>query len=110
VNRLDRTADRLAEAAAPGGDQIGISRIDFAQLARGFIERPAAVQRLVPLPKIGVFDEFQARFVVPDLANQKSVGIPAVENVADVEDDGGRLGRRIQPWRALKRRFVLLMT
>jgi hypothetical protein len=37
------------------------------------------------------------------------VGVPTVEDVADVEDDGdGPAGR--QPWRALKRRLVLLMT
>jgi hypothetical protein len=84
-------ADRLAEAAAPGGNQLGISGIDFAELARGLVERPAAVQRLVPLPQIGVCDELQARFVVRDLAHQESVGIPAVKDVADVEDDGRRV-------------------
>ena len=40
--------------------------------------------------------------------------IPVVEHIADIEDDGACAAptrrRRDQPWRALKRRLVLLIT
>jgi hypothetical protein len=74
VHRLDRPADRLPEAAAPGGDQLGISGIDFAEFVRGFIERAAAVEALVPGPQVGVFDELEPLRIVGDLPDEESVG------------------------------------
>ena len=39
----------------------------------------------------------QARLVVGDLPDEESVGIPAVEDVADVEDDGGHGHLEVSP-------------
>ena len=64
----------------------------------------------MPGPQVGVLDEPEALRVVGDLPDEESVRIPAVQDVADVEDDGGGSGDARQPWRALKRRLVLLMT
>ena len=134
-------ADRLAEALAPGGDQSGVIGEFLGELGRGLGERPAGVERVVPAPQVDILDEAQPRLVLGELPGEEGFGIPAVEDVADVEDDGGGPGharrpsertgsacRRPalhcsgspafagndgssrQPWRALKRRLVLLMT
>jgi hypothetical protein len=82
----------------------------LAELGRGLVIGPAAVERLVPAVKVGFFDKAQARLIVGDLPGEECVGIPTVKDVADIEDDGGRRLADGQPWRALKRRLVLLMT
>ena len=64
----------------------------------------------MPAVEIGVLDEAQARVIVGDLPGEECIGIPTVKDVADIEDDGGRRLAKGQPWRALKRRLVLLMT
>ena len=90
VNAGHRTGDRLAEALAPGRDQSRIFGEFLAELGRRLGIGPAAVQRLVPAVEVDILDELQPRRVVGDLPDQEGVGIPAVEDVADVEDDGGR--------------------
>ena len=65
----------------------------LAELGRGLGIGPAAVQRLVPAVEVDVLDEAQARLIVGDLPDEEGFGIPAVEDVADVEDDGGRRSR-----------------
>jgi hypothetical protein len=97
VDALDRIGDRLAESLAPGGDQFGISREFLAQVGRGFIERPAAVQPVVPAPQVDVLDEAQARLIVGDLPLEEGLGIPTVKDVADVEDGGRWLGQPVSP-------------
>jgi hypothetical protein len=89
--------DRLSESLAPGRDQSGISREFFAELYSGLIERPPAVQAVVPAPQVDILDKAQARLVVGDLPFEKGFGIPAVEDVADVEDDGFGLVQPISP-------------
>ena len=92
----------------------------------------------MPAVEVDILDEAQPRLIVGDLPDEEGIGIPAVEDVADVEDDGLDCGRGAQsaviagevwspplirgcrlrwhddggrqPWRALKRRLVLLMT
>lgn len=109
VDAGDGVGDRLAEALAPGRDQMGVGRKCLGKLGGGLVERPPRVERIVPAIKVDVPDEAQALVIVRDLADEETIGIPAVKDVADVEYDGGGRGFD-QPWRALKRRFVLLMT
>ena len=87
---------------------MGVGRKLLGQLRRRFGEVAASVQRFMPAVEIGFLDEAQSLGIVRDLADEEAVGIPAVKDIADVEDDGRNA--RAQPWRALKRRFVLLMT
>ena len=111
VDARHRPGDRLAEAVAPGGDQLGIFGEFLVELGRGLGIGPAAVQRLVPAVEVDSSMNSQARRIVGDLPDEEGVGIPAVKDVADVEDDGAStVTRGDQPWRALKRRLVLLMT
>jgi hypothetical protein len=63
----------------------------------------------MPLGRDDARQEFVERIRLVEMLCVEAAKIPVVQNIADVEDDG--TGRdRIQPWRALKRRFVLLMT
>jgi hypothetical protein len=133
MHGLDRPGDGFTEPRPPGRDQLGISGEGPGELRRRLAERPSAVERFLPAIEIGIGDETQPRRIVGDLPREEAFGIPAVKDVADIEDDcGGLFGagrsapfaarpglrsnlakRRIggrQPWRALKRRFVLLMT
>ena len=108
VDARNGVADRLAEPVAPGGDQVCIIGELLGKFGRRLAERAPAVERVVPVPQVDILDEAQPRLIVSYLFDQKAVRIPAVEDVAAVEDDclsGGG-----QPWRALKRRLVLLMT
>ena len=115
----------------------------LAELGRRLGMGAAAVEAVVPAVDIDILDEAEARFIVGELADDEGIGVPAVEDVADVEDDGGGAlirhpgldpgsrnrsvressiavcidpdfrqddGVCRQPWRALKRRLVLLMT
>ena len=110
VDPGDGIADRLAEALAPRLDEVGIFRKLGAELVGRFTKVAAAVERVVPFPKADILDELEPLPVFGDLADEEAFGIPAVKDVADIEDDGGRCRADGQPWRALKRRFVLLMT
>jgi hypothetical protein len=88
---------------------MGVSGKLPAELGRGLGEGPAGVERVVPFPQSDVGDEAEPSLVLGELAGEEALGVPPVEDVADVEDDGGR-SFAAQPWRALKRRLVLLMT
>ena len=67
---------------------MGVFRELLAELGRGLGIGPAAVEAVVPIPQADVVDEAHARRIVRDLANEEAVGIPAVQDIADVEDDG----------------------
>ena len=69
---------------------MGIFGEFLVELGRRLVKGPAAVERLVPAVEIDIVDEAHPRLVVGDLPDEEAVGIPAVEDVADVEDDGGR--------------------
>jgi hypothetical protein len=90
VDARNGIADRLAEPLSPRGDQVSIVGEFFAELGRRFGERPARVERVVPAPQVDVLDEAKPGLVLGNLAGEEAVGIPAVKDVADVEDDGGR--------------------
>ena len=76
---------------------MGIFGEFLGELGRGLGIGAAAVQRFVPAVEIGILDEAQARRVIGDLPDEKGIGIPAVEDVADVEDDGGDSHAGISP-------------
>jgi hypothetical protein len=97
VNAGDGIADGLAEPLAPGGDQVGIFGEFPRELGRRLGIGTAAVERLVPVPQTDILDELEARGVVRDLADEEGIGIPAVEDVADVEDDGSRSRAQASP-------------
>lgn len=90
VHPGDGIADRLAEPLAPGGDQVGIFGEFLRQLGRGVSIGTASIEGLVPVPQADIVDEFQPRRIVRDLPDEEGIGIPAVKDVADVEDDGRR--------------------
>ena len=78
------------------------------QLGRGVGEVAAGVVLEMPVYRDDVAQERIERLTRRDETLVQEPRVPVVEDAADVEDDGGR--RLDQPWRALKRRFVLLMT
>jgi hypothetical protein len=78
------------------------------QLGRGVGEVAAGVVLEMPVDRDDLAQERIERLTRWDETLVQEPRVPVVEDAADVEDDGGRPGR--QPWRALKRRFVLLMT
>ena len=63
----------------------------------------------MPLLGADIAQEYVQRLIIADEAPVEDLGVPVVQDVADVEDNGNR-PHQDQPWRALKRRFVLLMT
>ena len=79
------------------------------QLGRGLDERPPSVMLEMPFNRQNVAQERVERLTLRDEALVQEPGVPVVKDATDVEDDGGRASGA-QPWRALKRRFVLLMT
>ena len=112
----DRPADAFVEAQAPGGDQRGMVRVQRDELRRGVGEVAASVMLEVPVVRDHIAHERVERPIVTDQALVQEPGVPVEQDVADVEDDGMRthvaaiLDLDDQPWRALKRRCVLLMT
>ena len=60
-----------------------------AELGRRFLEVAAAVQAVMPFPQADILDEAQTRLILGQLPREEAFRIPAVEDVADVEDDGG---------------------
>lgn len=62
----------------------------------------------VPVEGDDTRDEILQRRRIRDQAGVEVPWVPVEQDVADVENDGPE--RVAQPWRALKRRFVLLMT
>jgi hypothetical protein len=109
VHADDRRADAVDEARAPLGDQIGMLRIQRCQLRRGIGEVAAGIMLEMPVGGDDIAQERIERPIVLDQALVQDPRIPVVQDATDVENDGGRRGAA-QPWRALKRRFVLLMT
>ena len=96
VERLDDLVDAghgpvivSPKRSLQAADQRGIIGEFLGELGRGLGIGPAAVERLVPAVEVDILDEAQARLIVGDLADEEGFGIPAVEDVADVEDDGG---------------------
>jgi len=79
------------------------------QLGRGLGERTPGIMLEVPLDRQNVAQERVERLTSWDEALVQEPRVPVVKDATDVEDDGGRASVA-QPWRALKRRFVLLMT
>ena len=92
------------------------------QLGHGFGVRPAAIMLEMPFRRHDVREEpIQPRRIGNQFAIE-SADVPTIEDIADVEHDRADLRHRPrtfttfpregrnQPWRALKRRLVLLMT
>ena len=82
-------------------------RKESGQLGGRLRRRPPGVMLEVPF---GGNDITQKPIELRRFGDQLRIEVtraPVVENVADVEDDGRGLD---QPWRALKRRLVLLIT
>ena len=79
------------------------------QLGRGVREIAPRVMLEMPVGRDDLAQERIERLTLGDETLVEEPGVPIVQNPADVEDDG-RGSRLAQPWRALKRRFVLLMT
>jgi hypothetical protein len=109
VHADDRRADAVDETWAPQRDQIGMLRIQGCELRRGFGEVAAGIVLEVPVGGDDIAQERIERPIVRDQALVEDPRIPVVQDATDVENDGGRR-EGVQPWRALKRRFVLLMT
>jgi hypothetical protein len=109
VHAGDRRADAVDEAGTPKGNQIGMLRMQRRQLRRGLGEVAAGIVLEMPVGRDDIAQERIERPIVIDQALVEDPRIPVVQDATDVEDDGGR-SRAGQPWRALKRRFVLLMT
>ena len=84
-------------------------RMQAAELRRGIGEVAAGIVLEMPIDRDDIAQERIERPIVLDQALVQDPRIPVVQDATDVEDDGGRRGAA-QPWRALKRRFVLLMT
>ena len=55
----------------------------LAELGRGLVERPPAVERVVPAPEVDILDEAKPRLVLGNLPGEEAFGVPAVEDVAD---------------------------
>ena len=81
----------------------------FDQFGRGVGEGPPGIMLEMPLVGDNVVQERIERLTRGDETLVEEPRVPLVEDATDVEDDGSRAGR-LQPWRALKRRLVLLMT
>ena len=86
---------------------LGIQR---AQLRRRLRERAPGVMLEMPVLRDDRRQERVERPFVVEQAPVEDPRIPIVQDVSDVEDDRRRMTAANQPWRALKRRFVLLMT
>jgi hypothetical protein len=69
----------------------------LGKLGSRFRKAAPSVQGLVPPVEVDVVDEAEPRLVLRDLPYEEAVGIPAVKDVADVEDDGGRRFDRFSP-------------
>jgi hypothetical protein len=123
VHSRHRVADALQEARPPGADQRGVLRIACGQLGGGVGEVAAGVVLEMPVVGDDVAQERIERLTRGDETLVQDPRIPMVEDAADIEDDGRRAdivypgtppnsARRglAQPWRALNRRLVLLMT
>ena len=101
--------DHIAEARTEDGDEFAIFGIGRDKLGAGFREGPAGVVLEMPFGRDDMAQEMIQPGRIVDQSPVEEAGIPFIQNIADIENDGARTART-QPWRALKRRFVLLMT
>ena len=76
---------------------MGIFGEFLGKLGRRFGIGAAAVESLVPAVKVDILDESQALGIVGDLPDEEGIGIPAVKDVADIEDDGRGVRAQISP-------------
>ncbi|XHS01628.1 hypothetical protein ACFB49_32360 [Sphingomonas sp. DBB INV C78] len=94
-------------------DMFGVER---GKLRAGLGKRPPGIMLAVPFEGDDARKKILQRRRIGDQAGVEVAGMPVEQDMADVKDD--RFGslrddgpeRIAQPWRALKRRFVLLMT
>jgi hypothetical protein len=63
----------------------------------------------MPFGRDDIAQERVERRPIVDQRLVEIAGIPVVQDMPDIEDDGMRT-QGLQPWRALKRRLVLLIT
>jgi hypothetical protein len=132
---LDRAGDGLGEPRGIGVDQPGMAGKAPLALGDACAEVDAGIMLQVPVEGDDVGEEpFELARIVDELGEEVAQ-VPADEHLPDIEDDRpgppGRLsafvtharsappgrvpvrhelGEEVQPWRALKRRLVLLMT
>ena len=102
--------NRFEPAIAIGAKQILVSR-EFSNALRDHaIDRPPGIVLFVPLERHDNIEEPVKLFPVLDQLLEKVAAVPLVEDPPDIEHDRFHGHDAAQPWRALKRRFVLLMT
>jgi hypothetical protein len=86
-----------------------VLRISGGKFGAGLGEGPPGIMLEMPLGGDDMAQEIVELGRLVDQLLIEEAGIPVVKDIADIEDDG--MGtQRLQPWRALKRRFVLLIT
>jgi len=111
-DQLDHAADgagkRLVEAWNIGVDQRSVLREARFQRGNIFVERLTGIVAEVPITRDHVRQEAVELLRIGDQLRVKMPEVPVEQDVADVEDDG--LRALAQPWRALNRRLVLLIT
>lgn len=83
-------------------------RVKRDQLRRGFGEVAPSIVLKMPFMRDDIAQERVERLTLGDEALIQESRVPIVKDAADVENDRG--GTLPQPWRALKRRLVLLIT
>ncbi|ARS28807.1 hypothetical protein KC8_16135 [Sphingomonas sp. KC8] len=104
----NRAGNGFAETRAILRDQPGMFRVQRGKLRTGLGKWAARIVLAVPVEGDDTRDEILQRRRIGDQAGVEVPWVPVEQDVADVENDGPELVA--QPWRALKRRFVLLMT
>ena len=73
-------------------------------------ERSTGIMLEMPFACDNARKETVERLRLVDQLLVEKTRIPVVQDMTDIEDDGPGTGNGLQPWRAVKRRFVLLMT
>src|SRR3546814_4859710 len=87
-----------------------VRRITCSKFGAGFREGAARVVLKMPFRRHHIAQKCVERPLVIDQALVKEPWVPIVQNIPDVEYDGGYAHRVVQPWPALKRRLVLFST
>ena len=111
---LDGSGEHCRPFAVPGLDQgrlVGMAGGEFTDILG---HRQAGVTARMPFHGAdGGQKILHRRLVGTEVPAVHVARVPVDQHPAEVEDDHGhgvRPGRQPQPWRALKRRWVLLMT
>src|SRR3546814_20279383 len=86
-----------------------VRRITGSKFGAGFREGAARVVLKMPFRRHHIAPKCVERLLVIDQALVKETWVPIVENIADVEYDGGYAHSVVQLWRALNRRLGLLL-